>query len=343
MHRVMPVMCCLEDIARRPIYHAILSAYLSIIIGLIETALAIYTGHAHISMALYGIALMAFVDVVGSVLIVYTYYGLSDTTHEMSGIDSDRKAKELKYSYVIGVLMMILGVFFIYECVIDLIEGQSPNNDDGVEGELGLLTSVYGALGSFFLAAYKYRVAKDLDSSVILADSISSLCSGLASFASVVVAVDVYQIWWLDGVTGFLVAFYTLYSGSQTITSSSRALAEMRLRDGTDDALLQKYRFSYQNDYTAEDERASKAAVRQAVDGPLTRPTPYNFDYEDRSSMGYFEALLSQTPLRMLGNSLDSNIPGVVLLSSNSYGSQAGSEYDSIPNFDSEEEVTFEA
>ena len=47
-------------------FHAILSAYLSIVAGLVETVISLMDGMEEISMSLYGIALMAFVDITGS-------------------------------------------------------------------------------------------------------------------------------------------------------------------------------------------------------------------------------------------------------------------------------------
>lgn len=87
--------------------HAIISAYLSIIAGLVEAVLSLLAGHAEISMSLYGIALMAIVDITGSVLVLKMWQ--SDTKPE-DRLKSDR-IKEMEYSISIGVLMIILGTF----------------------------------------------------------------------------------------------------------------------------------------------------------------------------------------------------------------------------------------
>jgi divalent metal cation (Fe/Co/Zn/Cd) transporter len=47
------------------------------------------------------------------------------------------------------------------------------------------------------------------------------MCSALTSFVALVVVYNEKFYWWLDGLAGLLVAFYTLYSGAVTMTSSS--------------------------------------------------------------------------------------------------------------------------
>ncbi len=87
--------------------HAIISAYLSIVAGIVEAVFSYMAGHAEISMALYGIALVAIFDGLGSILVL-SLWQCSDADRTLK-----LKLKELKYSYIIGVFMMLLGIFFI--------------------------------------------------------------------------------------------------------------------------------------------------------------------------------------------------------------------------------------
>ncbi len=47
------------------------------------------------------------------------------------------------------------------------------------------------------------------------------MCSALTSLVALVVVYNEKLYWWLDGSAGLMVAFYTLYSGAATMTSSS--------------------------------------------------------------------------------------------------------------------------
>lgn len=87
-------------------FHAVFSAYVSIFAGVIEAFFSVILGHAELSMSLYGIALMAIVDITGSVLVLLIWQSPDDRNRE-------KKILEARYTYIIGVLMMILGLFLV--------------------------------------------------------------------------------------------------------------------------------------------------------------------------------------------------------------------------------------
>ncbi len=169
-------------------FHAIFSAYLSIIAGVIEAIFSLITGHAELSMSLYGIALMAIVDITGSSLVLFIWqFSMSDSTD----VTTRHKIQEARYSYIIGALMMILGLFLVLDryvvggvaCTVHnsesilsltfsaktLIQGKSPHGT--VVGE-GSSIALFGTISSLVLAAYKYKVGQELDSCVINAGGV---------------------------------------------------------------------------------------------------------------------------------------------------------------------------
>jgi hypothetical protein len=70
------------------------------------------------------------------------------------------------------------------------------------------------------LGWYKYFIARALNSALVYADALSSLCAGLASLVALVVAEDRAMAWWADAMAGSLVACYTLYQGYLTVIKS---------------------------------------------------------------------------------------------------------------------------
>ena len=115
-------------------FHAVFSAYLSIGAGLFEAVFAVIftflfilydlfidlplyakmiAGHTDISMSLYGIAIMAIVDITGSILVLIFWQGNDQSPSTER--ESPEKIRELQYSYVIGALMMLLGIFLILD------------------------------------------------------------------------------------------------------------------------------------------------------------------------------------------------------------------------------------
>jgi|LauGreSBDMM110SN_4_FD.fasta_scaffold76579_2 vacuolar-type H+-ATPase subunit I/STV1 len=168
-------MCNINDTNAR--FHAVLSAYLSIVAGLCEFVMSSMAGSEEISMSLYGITLMATLDVTGSVLVLMRWQGSSEVQGLVEYI------KELKYSMIIGVLMVLLGLFLIVDSVMKFINEDKPTEND----ELGPIVAIFGFVASMILAIYKFVVGKVLDSAVVTADAISSLCSGFASLAALIV------------------------------------------------------------------------------------------------------------------------------------------------------------
>ena len=167
--------------------HAVLSAYLSIAAGVVELIMSSVAGFTEVSMSMFGISLVAFVDIMGSILVLLLW--------QCKRSDADSRAerlRELRYSVAIGVLMILLGVFLLIKSSVDFY------NKDSVDGEetLGTVAAVFGLVVSMFLSAYKYKVGHAIDSPVVIADSISSFCSGLASGAALLVVAVEEKLWY---------------------------------------------------------------------------------------------------------------------------------------------------
>jgi len=188
--------------------------------GIVEATLSLWYGHAEISMSLYGIALMAIVDITGSVLVLAMW----QSSYNKERLISDR-LREMNYSIAIGSMMIMLGIFLIVDSTIKLTNRNIPEDSSF----MGTLDAVFGFVCGISLFLYKYYVGKALDSPVVVADSISSLCSGLTSFAALLVVILDQRLWWSDSTAGFTAALYTLYSGTDTIISSRHEI--YRLRD----------------------------------------------------------------------------------------------------------------
>lgn len=95
-----------------------------------------------------------------------------------------------------------------------------------VMSELGDSTALFGAVASSTLCVYKYYVGKKLGSPAIVADAVSTLCAALTSLVAFLVTFS--DTWWLDGVTGLCVAFFTLYNGTSTLIYTNRDLATLQ-------------------------------------------------------------------------------------------------------------------
>ena len=212
------IMCfCNEKSATR---HAVISAYLSIVAGIWELSLSIWAGHNEKSMSVYGIGIMAFVDIAGSILVLSLWqFG----TVEGMRLLSERR-REMHYSVCIGAMMIFLGMFLIADSLQRFL-----NKSTMTQSSLGLVDGITGTVFGVGLAMYKYYVGKSLDSPVVLADSVSSFCGGMASCLSLLVFVIDDEVWWSDSTAGFTAAFYTFYSGVTTLVSANVSCTSLYL------------------------------------------------------------------------------------------------------------------
>ena len=157
---------------------------------------------------------MAIVDVTGSVLVLMMWQ-CGSTERKYS-----ERLREMRYSIFIGLMMLFLGCFLVADSIKNLYGHDSPDGNT-VKGDIG---AIFGFTCGLFLFCYKYFVSIVLDSPVIMADSISSLCSAFTSLAAIMVIFVHNKIWWSDSMAGFTASLYTLYSGLDTIISSKKVI-----------------------------------------------------------------------------------------------------------------------
>ena len=255
---------------------------------------------------------MAFVDITGSVLVLLMWQSANSER-----LVSDR-IREMNYSIAIGSMMIFLGIFLIVDSIIKLRSKNTPSDSS----LMGTVDGMFGFFCGISLFLYKYFVGKALDSPVVIADSISSLCSGLTSFAALLVVILDETLWWIDSTAGFFSALYTLYSGAHTIISSYSEISKLRQEQGPT-----KKRFIKKNvDYGSDDSRrgSSSSSSRGGGGG--------NGDKKENKSSSSSSSIVKK---------LYKSFP----FFGSSYSSQ-NQDYDKIPlteSVDYDEEIIFDA
>lgn len=94
-----------------PRFHALLAAWLSVVIGGAITVLAFLSAHAEKSMSLYALSLMSAVDTSSSVLVIVFWH----SHNGQSSLSSQQSKQEQKYTYSIGVMMIIMGLMLLID------------------------------------------------------------------------------------------------------------------------------------------------------------------------------------------------------------------------------------
>eukprot|EP01041_Mallomonas_annulata_P011106 gene11106-23209_t len=180
--------------------HAIISSYLNIVAGIIDLCLSIWAGSEDVSLSMFGVAIMTFVDLSGSILVLVRWqFFFSETIDHQA-----EKRREMFLSCILGFLMALLGMSLLNICTWLLLEHETPRG-----AIKGIIVSILGASSSLGLAYYKYIVGKKLDSYVVL--------TGLTCVSSFLVALLQRYCWWMDGAIGIVVGVYTLYGGVKTL------------------------------------------------------------------------------------------------------------------------------
>ena len=170
-------------------WHAVFSAYLSITTGIAGFVLTVVAANAEMSMALYGIALIEIVDVSASFLVLLVYQAKCGIV-KYRGLNAEERRKETKYSFLIGVLMAILGSFllidrylihflllmtsdrvnicnFLLHCSVLKLWDRDHERLSLANERLAFAASLFGAIFSISLAVYQFYIAEALDSSVV--------------------------------------------------------------------------------------------------------------------------------------------------------------------------------
>lgn len=87
-----------------PRIHALIAAWTSVFAGLILASLSFLSAHEENSMSLYAICLLSLVDTATSVMVILFWQVQEDMRSISNSI------KEHRYTYVIGVLMIFMGI-----------------------------------------------------------------------------------------------------------------------------------------------------------------------------------------------------------------------------------------
>ena len=100
------------------IFHAVVSAYLTVVAGTVETALSFLAGTTDLSMSLYAVALMSITDIAGGILILTLWQNRKEESsyldkYERREASETEKSTDLWYSFTIGVFMLIMGLFLM--------------------------------------------------------------------------------------------------------------------------------------------------------------------------------------------------------------------------------------
>jgi divalent metal cation (Fe/Co/Zn/Cd) transporter len=174
-----------------------------------EAAIGIVAGLAAGSVALFGFGLDAVVEASSSLVIIWRL------NVERSGSSSSEEA-EHKAIRMVAVAFFALAAYIAVNSTVDLVRGHRPD-----ESTVGIVLAVVSLAVMPWLARQKRRIASELHSGSMLADSKQTeLCTYLSAVLLVgLVANATLGWWWADPVAGLGIAFFAANEGRELWTT----------------------------------------------------------------------------------------------------------------------------
>lgn len=122
-------------------------------------------------------------------------------------------------SIIIGTLLIVVGVTFLYESALKLIQRQGM-------GFSRLAIAVFGAsaLLKEALAQFAFWTARKADAASLKADAWHHRSDAIAALLIVGAALFSHEFWWLDGALGMIVSLLILHASYGIITGSASYL-----------------------------------------------------------------------------------------------------------------------
>lgn len=174
--------------------------------ALLETSVALAAGVAAGSVVLFGFGLDSLIEVVSALIVVWRL--LLQNNLARRGIAD---AISLR---VVGVCFMALGAYVTYDSGLALMHHERPE-----ESLPGILLAAFSVVFMPLLARAKRRLAGEIDSSAMRADSVQSdLCAYLSGILLAGLGLNaLFGWWWADPVAALMMVPIMVREGVQAL------------------------------------------------------------------------------------------------------------------------------
>lgn len=184
------------------------------------------------SSSAFAVALDAILAVTSSASVIWRFY---------YGINGEGKTqREWKACNIIAVCFIVSGALVAGRAIVSIVLDEEPRKPSVL-----IIMSVVSCVGYFFLFCIKLCLARKLDSSALVADSIDAL-SGAGMSVGVILSTLVLELsssaWLIDPATAIFIAILTFIYGIEILTKVAREKkrvnelkkAEQELQEGND-------------------------------------------------------------------------------------------------------------
>jgi divalent metal cation (Fe/Co/Zn/Cd) transporter len=177
--------------------------YLSLAYNLLESVVGIVAGAVAGSVALIGFGLDSVVESSSAAILIWRFR--TETRGRRSSEDAERRAVRL-----VSIAFFGLAAYVGSRAVLDLLAESRPE-----ESPVGIALAVASLIVMPWLASRKRRLAREIDSRALKADSIqTTLCTYMSAFLLVgLLANSLLGWWWADPVAGLAIAALAVREG----------------------------------------------------------------------------------------------------------------------------------
>lgn len=191
-----------------PYKRALLSEYFTVSWNILEGLVAIAAGVIAGSIALIGFGLDSYIEIASGVVLIWRLrkHGFSDEEEE--GIAEKRAI------LFVGVTFFFLAAYVVYESGKKLLFQERPE-----ESLVGIILAIVSLIVMPLLAAYKKKIASEINSRALRADALETLaCSYLSLTLLLGLGANyLFGWWWADPVAALTMVYFLVKEGWEAI------------------------------------------------------------------------------------------------------------------------------
>jgi divalent metal cation (Fe/Co/Zn/Cd) transporter len=181
----------------RRVRHALWLSYFTVAYNIAEGLTSVVFGGLAGSTALVGFGVDSFVESLSGAIMIWRFYGHRDCGPQ------DHLRREARAVRLVGVALLLLGLYVVYESAVKLYRGEPPERT-----VVGLVIAVVSLAVMPPLYFAKRRLGRELGSVSLVADANQTLACMLLSVA-LIMGVGLhfaFNVWQADPIAGLVIA-----------------------------------------------------------------------------------------------------------------------------------------
>lgn len=186
----------------------LLAEYFTVGWNVIEGVIAIAAGVIAGSIALVGFGLDSYIEVASGLVLIWRL-----RKHEFSN-EEDEETAEKKAIFFVGTTFFILALYVIFGAGNKLFFHEQPE-----ESPIGIILAIVSLMVMPLLAAWKKKIAAEINSRALRADALETLACSYLSFTLLLGlgANALFGWWWADPLAALAMVYFLVKEGTEAV------------------------------------------------------------------------------------------------------------------------------